>query len=182
MAIMKEIISVIAVFLTFAAYVPYYRSILKGKTHPHIYTWALWGLVTVLIVALQIKGGAGAASLVTIAGGLLCLGVIILSLKSGKKDITKSDKVVAILSLAAIVSWLIADQPVLSVILIISSDMFAFIPTVRKSWRNPRSESLLFYVTNLVRFSVWRLLQLKHIHFCLQPGSLPGWWVTHCFH
>ncbi len=47
---MKEIIGGIAVALTFIAYIPYYRDILKGKTRPHIYSWSLWGLLTVLIV------------------------------------------------------------------------------------------------------------------------------------
>jgi hypothetical protein len=149
---MKEIIGAIAVFLTFAAYVPYYRDILKGKTHPHVYSWSLWGLLTALLVALQIKGGAGPATWVTAAAGLLCLGVVILSLKNGKKDITTSDTVVAVLSLIAIAFWLIANQPVISIILVIIADGLAFIPTVRKSWHKPHTETLSLYVTNALRF------------------------------
>src|SRR5262249_41515622 len=128
---MKEFLSSVAVILTFTAYIPYYRDILRGKTHPHIYSWSLWGLLTILLVALQIKGGAGPAIWVTIAAGLLCCGVVILSIKNGKKDITKSDTVVAVLSLVAIVFWLIAHQPIISNILVIIADLLAFIPTVR---------------------------------------------------
>lgn len=142
----------IAVFLTFIAYIPYYRDIIKGKTHPHIYSWTLWGLLTVLIVALQIKGGAGWSTLVTAAAGLLCIGVIILGLKKGKKDITTSDTVTAILALAAIGFWLIADQPVISIILGVVADMLAFYPTVRKSWNKPHTETLSLYATNAFRF------------------------------
>lgn len=149
---MKEIISIIAVILTFIAYIPYYRDILKGKTHPHIYSWSLWGLLTVLLVALQIKGGAGPATWITAAAGLLCMGVVFLSLKNGKKDISTSDTVTAILSLIAIGFWLIADQPVISIILVICADMLAFIPTVRKSWYKPYSETLSLYITNAIRF------------------------------
>src|SRR3990167_367631 len=105
----KNIMGIIAVALTFIAYIPYYRDILKGKTRPHIYSWSLWGLLTILLVALQIKGGAGVATWITAAAGLLCIGVVVLSLKNGKKDITTSDTVVAILSLAAIGFWLLAD-------------------------------------------------------------------------
>jgi hypothetical protein len=148
----KEIISVVAVFLTFVAYIPYYKDILSGKTHPHVYSWSLWGLLTVLLVALQIKGGAGVATWITAAAGLLCIGVVILSLRNGKKDITRSDTVVAILSLMAIGFWLIADQPEISVILVIVADMLAFIPTVRKSWNKPYDETLSLYVTNAIRF------------------------------
>lgn len=118
---LKEAIGAAAVVLTFAAYVPYYRDILKEKTRPHIYSWALWGLLTVLLVALQFKGGAGPATWVTAAAGLLCLGVVVLSLRNGKRDITTSDTVVAILSLLAIGFWLIADQPVISIKIRLSS-------------------------------------------------------------
>lgn len=149
---MKEAISAIAVILTFAAYIPYYRDILKGKTHPHVYSWSLWGLLTVLLVALQIKGGAGPATWVTAAAGILCIGVVFLSLKGGKKDITTSDTIVAILSLIAIGFWLVADQPVVSIILVIIADGLAFIPTIRKSWHKPYTETLLLYVTNALRF------------------------------
>lgn len=149
---MKELIGSIAVILTFIAYIPYYRDIIKGKTHPHIYSWSLWGLLTILLVALQVKGGAGPATWVTAAAGLLCIGVVILGIKDGNKDITLSDKIVALLSLAALCFWLIIDQPVISLILVISADMLAFIPTVRKSWYHPHSETLSLYITNAFRF------------------------------
>lgn len=103
-------------------------------------------------MALQIKGGAGIAALIPATAGLMCLGVVALSLKNGKKDITKSDTVVAILSLMAIGFWLIANQPILSMILVITADLLAFVPTVRKSYRKPYSETLSLYVTNTIRF------------------------------
>ncbi len=152
--LMKETLGFIAVVLTFAAYIPYFRDILKGKTHPHVYSWSLWGLLTILLVALQIKGGAGPATWVTAAAGLMCLGVILLSLKHGKKYITTSDTITAILSLLAIGFWLVADQPVISMLLVIAADLLAFIPTVRKSWHKPYTETLSLYVTNAIRFSI----------------------------
>lgn len=151
---MKEFFATIAVILTFVAYIPYYRDILKGKTQPHVYSWSLWSLLTVLLVALQIKGGAGPATWVTASAGLLSMGVVILSLKTGKKNITTTDTIVAGLSLIAIGFWLIADQPIISIILVIVADMLAFIPTVRKSWHKPHTETLSLFVTNTIRFFV----------------------------
>jgi hypothetical protein len=150
----KQTVSLIAVMLTFTAYIPYYRDILQGKTHPHLYSWSLWGLLGILIIALQIKGGAGAAIYVTVTACLLCFGVIILGLKHGKRDITRSDTVVAILALIAIGFWLIAKQPVTSILFTVVADILAFIPTVRKSWHKPYSETLSLYLTNTLRFSL----------------------------
>jgi len=84
----------------------------------------------------------------------MCLGVILLSLKHGKKYITVSDTITAILSLAAMAFWLLADQPVVSMFLVIAADLLAFIPTVRKSWNKPYTETLSLYVTNALRFSL----------------------------
>lgn len=158
---MKEILGVIAVILTFVAYVPYIRDILRGKTHPHVYSWGLWGILTVLIVALQIRDGAGPAVFVTIAAGFMCLAVIVLSLRTGQKYITLSDTVVAILALLAIAFWLVVDQPVISIFLAVIADYLAFIPTVRKSWNHPHAETLSLYITNTIRF-FFALLAVKN--------------------
>ena len=159
-ATIKSILSIVAVVLTFIAYIPYYRDIIRGKTQPHIYSWSLWFLLGILIVALQIKGGAGIATLVTAAATLLCLGVIALSYKNGKRDITVSDTVVAVLGLTATGFWLIIDQPLISVLLVVAADILAFLPTVRKSWSKPHSETLSLYITNTLRFSL-ALLAVK---------------------
>lgn len=151
---MKELLGVIAVIMTFIAYIPYYRDILKGKTHPHIYSWSLWLLLTALIVALQIKGGAGPATFVTIAAGLMCLGVIVLGLKYGKKDITTLDTYVLFLALIAIGFWVFAKQPLVALFLGVVADILAFIPTIRKSWNKPQTETLSLYITNGIRFTI----------------------------
>lgn len=151
---LKSAVSVIAIVLSILAYIPYYRDIIRGKTHPHIYSWSLWCLLTILIFALSLKGGAGSAAYVTATVGLLCIGVIFLGLKHGKRDITWSDKAVSVLALLAIVFWLIVDQPVVSIILAVLADLLAFIPTVRKSWNKPYTETLSMYVTNTLRFGL----------------------------
>ena len=151
---LKRIVAVLAAILTFVSYIPYYRDILKGKTHPHLYTWLLWGILSSLLVALQIKGGAGPAILVSGAAVVLCIGVVGLSRIRGTKNITRLDGYIALMGLGAIFLWLVVDQPLLSALLLIIADLLAFIPTVRKSWSEPQSETLSLYVTNTLRFSM----------------------------
>jgi uncharacterized protein with PQ loop repeat len=149
---MKELFGYVAVILTVAAYIPYYRDILRGKTHPHVYSWSLWAVLTAILAGLQLQGGAGTAAWVTVVVGILCVGVVGLSLRKGKRDITTTDSVVASLALVAIVFWLLADKPLVSMVLAITADMLAFIPTVRKTYHKPYSETLSMYVTNVIRF------------------------------
>ncbi len=157
----KTIISVIAVLLIFIAYIPYIRDTLKGRTTPHIYTWFIWGLVTTIAFGLQISAGAGVGSWVTFAVVIACFFVFILGLRNGKKDITKLDTAFFLLSFIALFLWLIAKQPVLSVILVSIIDMLGFIPTIRKSWNKPHSETLFLYSLNSFRHSL-SLLALEH--------------------
>jgi len=56
------------------------------------------------------------------------------------------------LSLCSQYIWLVAKQPITSVILAMVTDLLGFAPTIRKSWSNPYTETLSFYVINSIRF------------------------------
>lgn len=172
MSYVKTIISVIAVLLTFIAYIPYVRDTLQGKTTPHVYTWFIWGLVTAIAFGLQVSAGAGVGSWVTLAVVIACFFVFILGMRNGKKDVTKLDTLFLILSFFALYLWLIVKQPVLSVILVSSVDMLGFVPTIRKSWNKPHSETLFLYSLNAFRHGLSLLaLEQYNIVTWLYPGT-----------
>lgn len=148
---MKEFISGIAVVLTFVGYIPYMRDTIQGKTRPHVYTWFVWGLVPFIIFALQVSDNAGAGSYVTLASGVVCMIIFGLGLRQGKKDITLIDTALFISSFIALGLWVFAKQPLLSTTLLVSVDVLAFIPTVRKSWNRPEEETVFSYVVTAVR-------------------------------
>ncbi len=169
---LKTTISIITVILTFVGYFPYIRDTLKGKTTPHIYTWFIWALVTAIAFGLQVQAGAGVGSWVTASIVIACFSVFLLGLQSGKKDITKLDTLFLILSFIALFLWLIAKQPVLSVILVSLTDMLGFIPTIRKSWNKPHSETLFLYELNTFRHGLSILaLQQYSIVTWLYPAT-----------
>lgn len=148
---LKIIISIVAVILTFFGYIPYIRDVLQGKTKPHIYTWFVWGFVTAIGYGLQVGAGAGVGSWLALAVIVNCFFIFVLGLKNGKKDITKSDTVFLLLSFVAIFLWLIAKQPVISVVLISTIGLLGFVPTIRKAWGKPYSETLFTYKLNIFR-------------------------------
>lgn len=151
----KDVLGVIAIILTFAGYAPYFRDVIKGKTQPHVYSWFLWGFVTFIAAALQITGGAGIAGYVTLTAAAMCSTVFVLGyLSKGERDITRSDTVFFIFGFVALGFWLIAEQPVISTILVTIIDLLGFAPTIRKSWNKPHSETLSFYLLNTFRFAL----------------------------
>ncbi len=152
---LKTGIGIIAVLLTFIGYIPYLRDILKGKTKPHIYSWFLWGFVTIIVFALQVSDNAGVGALVTLAAALMCFVVIFLGKKYGNiSKITLSDKIFLSLALVTLGLWIFAKQPLLSAILATTIDVLGFVPTIRKSWNEPFSETLPFYYLNTLRFGL----------------------------
>jgi uncharacterized protein with PQ loop repeat len=171
---MKEILGTIAVILTFVGYVPYIRDTIKGKTTPHIYTWFIWGLVTAIAFGLQVSAKAGFGAYTTLAAAIVCFIIFFISLRQGKRDITASDSVFFVLSLLALVLWLFAKQPVLSVILVSTIDMLGFVPTIRKSYHKPHEETLISYMTNTFRFTL-AILALSH--YTLVTALYPVTWV-----
>lgn len=150
----KTFISIIAVLLTFIGYIPYLKDTFSGKTTPHIYTWFIWGFVTAIAFGLQISGGAGVGSWVTLAVVIISAIIFSIGLKNGKKDITTFDTFFLLLSFVALFLWLFAKQPVISVILVSSIDMLGFVPTIRKSWNNPYTETLFSYELNAFRHGI----------------------------
>lgn len=150
---MKDLFGLIAVALAFVAYAPYFRDILAKKSNPHPYSWFVWGLTSILIFALQITHGGGAGAYTTATVAVISFVVCALALKNGgNKDITHTDTFMLLMALISTGLWLLADQPTLSMILLIAADMFGFIPSVRKAWHKPYGETL----------SMWSINSLRH--------------------
>lgn len=151
MADPKTIIGFIAVVLTFVGYTPYIRDIFKGTTKPHVFSWFIWIITTAIIYALQVVSGAGPGSWVTLSLVAIMVFIFILSIKNGSKTITRIDIFFLVLALLALPLWLIVKQPTLSITLLTTIDILGFVPTIRKSWNQPHSETLSFYVITTFR-------------------------------
>ncbi len=143
---------IISIVVASISYIPYFRDIFKNKTKPHLFSWFIFSITTGIIFALQMKGGAGVGGWITLILTFIFFIIFLLSFKYGTKDIKWIDIIFLILALLAIPIWLIAKQPVISVILLTSIDMLGFAPTVRKSWNNPYSETLSMYTVTIFRY------------------------------
>ncbi len=147
----KEAIAVIAALLAIAGNVPYLIDIVKGTVRPHPYTWFIWTVVSATVFFGQVAKGAGVGALPTAASEIFTLLIFLFSLKYGFKNIPKSDTVYLIIALAGLIPWMLTKDPTLSVIIAVSIDAIAFIPTLRKAYREPSTESPLLFATNVVR-------------------------------
>ncbi len=142
----KFIIASIASLLMITAYIPYFKDIFAHKTKPHMFTWLIWGITQSTATVALLYGGGKFGSISLIMGTILVTVIFLLSFKYGTRDITNSDKLVLILALIAIIIWWQLDSPLVAVIMISLIDGIGYIPTIRKSIKNPWSETLSFWI------------------------------------
>jgi len=106
-------------------------------------------------------GGGVWGGLELLMGTIFNIAVLIFCLKYGTKNITRGDTVVLIIALLAILVWWQLKMPLLSVMMVTVIDFFGFIPSFRKSYEEPWSETLiswlLFSIANI--FSILALSQ-----------------------
>jgi len=141
----KQFLGSISVALTLLGYAPYFRSILKRKTKPHMFSWIVWGIVNAIACAGQFSRGAGAGSWVAGLTAFLCILIAGLSTTYGEKNITKSDWVAFIVALTAIPLWRFTNDPLGAVILATLIDVVGCYPTIRKSYTKPHEENAFIW-------------------------------------
>lgn len=167
---MKETIGLITVGLSIVAYAPYLRDLLRRKIQPHPYSWFIWGLITVIIGGLQFFNDAGAIVWSTLTVGIICFVICVLAWRAGgKRLITRQDQVSLIVALIALVLWFFANEPTFSMLLLVCVEVVGLIPTVRKTWRDPYSETLTMWTIegfrhglNIFAISSYSLLTLAN--------------------
>lgn len=148
---MKITIAIFASLLAIVGNVPYLRDILKKRVQPHPYTWLVWSMVSCIIFFGQLAKGAGIGALPTAASEIFTIIIFIFSLRYGFKDIHWSDTVFFIIALLGIIPWILTKDPTISVIIAVSIDLVAFIPTIRKTFLHPKTETPTLYITNVLR-------------------------------
>lgn len=142
----KELLSVVAVVLTLAAFLPYIRSILKHESKPHVFSWVIWGSTTFIVFLAQREGGGGVGAWPIGISGVITLLIALLAW-SRKSDISISrlDWLFFTLALWALPLWYATADPLWAVAILTLVDVLGFGPTVRKVYHFPWSESLVFF-------------------------------------
>lgn len=167
---LKIFFTIIAAIIGVIAFIPYLRDIFLLKTKPHVYTWLIWVITQGTAVLGIWYGGGGWGALNLTVGIVFAFVVFLFSIKYGTKNITKSDTVVLIAALLAILVWWQLDQPLISVIMVTVIDVVGYVPSFRKSYEEPWSETLtswiLFSVSNvfaMLALSQYNLLTLTYL-------------------
>ncbi len=170
----KEILSAIAIALTFIAFYPYIRSIILNETKPHVFSWIIWGSTTFVVFLAQLEDDGGVGAWPIGVSGVITLFVAVLSyFKRADISITKTDWLFFIAAMSALPFWYFTSDPLWAVVILTVVDILGFGPTVRKSYGQPHSESLLFFALFAARnFIVILALENHSITTVLFPAAV----------
>ena len=154
------IIAIVAAILAFIGNVPYLIDVIKQKVKPHPYTWFVWTIVSCIVFFGQLAKGAGVGAIPTAAAEIFTIIIFLFSLRYGFKHITRTDTFFLIIALLGIIPWVLTKDPTVSVIIAVTIDFIGFMPTLRKTWQQPKTEAPLLYGMNVLRH-ILMLLSLQ---------------------
>ena len=133
----------------------YIVSIFKKETTPHIFSWFVWALLTLIWFFGQLSDNAGAWAWVTWFTGAFSVFIFFLCFFYWSRNIKKLDFLYIALSLFSLLLWHITETPLYSMILIALVDFFGSFPTYRKVYEEPDSENLRAYFYTWVKWIFW---------------------------
>ena len=121
----------------------YILDTLRGDTSPNRVTWSLWGVEGVLAFFVEVQQHVGLAALMTLMLGLVPCAVVVASFRNphGSWKLGTFDVACGAVSVGGLVFWAFINEPTVALISFVVADQMAALPTIRKSWLAPRTES-----------------------------------------
>lgn len=148
---MKEAFAITAAVLALAGNLPYIRNAFTRRVKPHPFTWLVWTIVSAIVFLGQLEKGAGIGALPAGVAEIFTFIIFLFSLQYGFKYVKTIDVFFFVAALLGIIPWLIFDNPTTSVIIAVLIDLTAFVPTIRKTYRHPETETPILYGSNVLR-------------------------------
>lgn len=139
------------VALQFVGVFSYIRSILRGETKPNKVTWFMWSVAPLIATVAALNKGVEWAAIPVFMSGfgpfLIFIGSFFNPQAYWKLGVF--DYLCGVFSLLALVLWWITKESNIAIALAIMSDGAAALPTLKKAWAHPESETAAPFVTGL---------------------------------
>ena len=142
----KVFFSASSIILTFIAFAPYVLSIYQRKTKPHVFSWVIWSLTTLIVFFAQLEAKGGLGAWPTGVSGVITLWIASLAfLKSGDTSVSRTDWAFFLCALVSLPIWFFTSDPLSAVIVLTTVDLLGFGPTLQRAYHFPHEENILFF-------------------------------------
>lgn len=132
----------------------YVRETLRGKTRPNRVSWLMWSVAPLIATAAGLASGVTWAVVPVFMSGFGPLLIFISSFsnRSSYWKLETFDYLCGAFSALALILWFVTRDPNVAIVFAILSDAVAAVPTLKKAWSHPGTETYGPYVGGL--FSV----------------------------
>jgi hypothetical protein len=165
----------LAIAVSLVGITGYIGDTLRGVTSPNRVTWSLWAVEGVLAFVVEVQQHVGVASLMTLAMGFVPFIVVLATFRAPHRawKIGKFDIVCGSVSVLGLVFWCFINEPTVALIAFVAADQMAALPTLRKSWTAPTSETARTFFLGTVNCAI-TLMTLRHFTTAgvLFPGCI----------
>jgi len=136
-------------------HVSYIKSIYTWSTKPNKITWFFWALAPLIACIASVVNGARWSALPVFMIGFWPLVIFIIACfyKKSYRKLSLFDYMCGAFSLLALLLWRHTQNANFAIIFAIVSDTFAAIPTIKKVWHHPGTESKIIYATAFLAMS-----------------------------
>ena len=177
----KELLSAVAIVLTFVAFFPYIRAIINGAIKPHVFSWIIWGMTTFVVFLAQLEdnGGAGAWP-IGVSGAITIFIALLAYLKRADTAITRTDWLFFVAAVSSLPFWYFTSDPLWAVVILTTVDVLGFGPTSGKHvfFRIQNQCCFLLSLRLAISSLLWRLRITRLQQYCFLPStsrSGPDW-------
>lgn len=172
---------ILGAFLSLIGSMSYLIETIQGKVKPNKVTWFMWSVAPLIAFAAELKEGVGIQALMTFMVGFNPLLIFIASFMNKRSDwkLTRFDLLCGIFSLIGLVLWYGTKIGTIAILFSIIGDLFAGLPTFRKSFFVPETENYHIFLfgavsaaITLLTIKVWVLAQYGFPLYILLANSI----------
>ena len=145
MCMIKELLAFASFAIIIGVTIPYMRDIAAGRAKPSRAARTMLLVLCIFALFQQHSLGSGLTLAVTVAEVIAATLLLGLSIRHGVGGWSRSDKACYLLLVLDLGVWALTKNPLLALHLTILADTIAFWPTLEKTWRDPKSETPLFF-------------------------------------
>lgn len=173
----QPVIGIAAGFLSLLGFVPYLVTIYQGKTQPNLATWWIWTIVGIILSTSYYSAGAVYTLWVPICSAIGHLVIAIFALKYGEGGWNRFDRVCVLGTGISLFLWWQFNSPLIALSISIVIDFLGALPTIRKSYHEPKTEDPLTWMIFLAAHTL-NLFAIKHWSFALSAYPLYLFTIT----